>query len=272
MMPENLVVVRHGESIGNLAKRRSENGDHSLIERLRGTHTAHWPLTKNGVDQAKKTGKFINDYFINDQKIFFDRMYVSSYARALDTAGYLDLIRARWIVDTRITERDWGELDRMTEDERLEKFGEAIAMRKVEPFFWTPPNGESMNDVTIRGRDFIDSLHRAHKNNIITVCHGEVAKNLRMIFFGYTPTEYAEMEFSKDSKRRIHNCQVDHYTRRNPVTLESSDRLEWFRYYRPAEGEGEASEWEHITRHRFSSHELCQMANKLSAPFDDLKL
>lgn len=45
-MPVNFLVVRHGESIGNLAKRMSENGDNSLLIRLRGTHTAHWPLTK----------------------------------------------------------------------------------------------------------------------------------------------------------------------------------------------------------------------------------
>lgn len=272
MMPVDFVVVRHGESLGNLAKRMSERGDHSLIKKLRLTHTAHWPLTKKGIDQAKKTGDFLNRYFINEQKIFFDRMYVSSYARTMQTAGYLDLIRAKWIVDTRITERDWGELDRMTEEERQDKFGEAIAMREVEPFFWTPPNGESMNDVTIRNRDFIDSLHRSHKNSVITVCHGEVAKNLRMIFFGYTPMEYAEMEFSNDSSRRIHNCQVDHYTRRNPDTLELSDRLEWFRYYRPAQGDDIASKWEHIPHHKFSSHELMQMANKLSASIIELDL
>ncbi|MBP6949151.1 MAG: phosphoglycerate mutase family protein [Candidatus Pacebacteria bacterium] len=272
MMPENLVVVRHGESVGNLAKRMSENGDHSLIERLRGSHTAHWPLTKKGIKQAKMTGVFINDYFTNDKKIFFDRQYVSSYARALETAGCIDLIRSNWIVDTRITERDWGDLDRMTETERNEKFGEVIAMREVEPFFWAPPNGETMNDVTIRNRDFIDSLHRAEKANIIAVCHGEIAKNLRMILFGYTPMEYAEMEFSKDSTRRIHNCQIDHYTRRNPKTFELSDRLEWFRYYRPAEGDNEGSGWEHISRRRFNSYELRQMAGTLSSLFQDLDL
>lgn len=31
-MPVNLFIVRHGESLGNLAKRRSEEGDHSLLE------------------------------------------------------------------------------------------------------------------------------------------------------------------------------------------------------------------------------------------------
>lgn len=275
MMPENLIVVRHGESIGNLAKRKSEQGDNSLIKRLHGTHTAHWTLTEKGCYQAVETGDFINQYFFHDQKIIFDRMYVSSYARAMQTAAHLNLIHSNWIVDTRITERDWGELDRMTEDERLEKFGEVMAMREVDPFFWSPPNGESMNDVTIRNRDFIDSLHRAQKNNVIAVCHGEIVKNLRMIFFGYTPSEYAEMEFSKDPKRRIHNCQIDHYTRRNPETLELSDRLEWFKYYRPSEG-GPSDEiysrWEHIKHRRFNSHELMQMANKLSAQFQDIEL
>ena len=30
MMPVNLLLVRHGESLGNVAKRLSEQGDHSL--------------------------------------------------------------------------------------------------------------------------------------------------------------------------------------------------------------------------------------------------
>lgn len=273
MMPVNFLVVRHGESVGNIAKRKSEAGDNSLIERLHGTHTAHWPLTEKGISQAKITGRFINQHFINDEKMLFDRMYVSSYARAMETAAYLDLIRSKWLVDTRITERDWGSLDRMSEDERAEKFGEVMNMREVEPFFWAPPDGETMNDVTLRNRDFIDSLHRANKTNIIAVCHGEIVKNLRMILLGLTPMEYADMEFSRDSKERIHNCQIDHYTRRDPKTLELSDRLEWFRFYRPSGNENEVfGEWRHISRKRFSSHELLQMAGKLSSPFNDLRV
>ena len=59
-MPVNLVVVRHGESLGNVAKRMSEQGDNSLISMLSASHTAKWPLSKKGKKQAKDTGEFIN--------------------------------------------------------------------------------------------------------------------------------------------------------------------------------------------------------------------
>lgn len=269
MMPANLYIVRHGESIGNLAKRKSEQGDNSLLERLHGTHTAQWPLSKKGIEQAKKTGEFLNE-LCNRERMSFDRMYVSSYARALQTAAGLDLIRAEWRVDTRITERDWGDLDSMTEDERNEKFGESLNIRKVEPFFWAPPNGRSFLDLVIRIRDFIDSLHRSEATNVIVVCHGEVMKAFRIILQQLTPMEYAEMEFSKDLLKRIHNCQVDHYTRRNPRTLKNEERLECLYVYRPFELGDKALLEIAIPQKRFNSSELQQMANKLSSGFSSL--
>lgn len=266
MMPVNLFVIRHGQSIGNLAKRKSEDGDTSLIKLLKGTHTAHWPLTKKGVEQAKKAGAFLQT-LISQAQMWPDRMYVSSYARAMQTAANLDLIRANWIIDSRITERDWGDLDCLTDEEREEQFSHAILMRTIEPFFFAPPNGESFKDLIIRIRDFIDSLHRADVQNVVVVCHGEVMKALRIILCQMTPSEYAEMEFSKDPLKRIHNCQIDHYCKRDPVSLSLSDRLDYLRVYRPAEGCDFATDWCEIPRRRFSNFELMGMAGKLASPF-----
>lgn len=270
MLPVNFLVVRHGESIGNLAKRMSESGDDSLLIRLRGTHTAHWPLTKKGREQAVLTGKLINK-LSGEQKMFFNRMYVSSYARAMETAGLLDLAHAEWHLETRITERDWGELDRMTEEERHEKFGEALKMRTVEPFFWSPLNGESFNDLILRVRDFIASVARLQLENILVVCHGEVMKAFRIVFHKLTPREYAEMEFSKDSLKRIHNCQVDHYSRRDPISSKICERLEWFQMYRSSEEESVIIPWKNIPRRRESNQQLLQMARELSNDFSDLE-
>ena len=265
-MPMNLFVVRHGESVGNLAKRKSEQGDNSLLEALKGTHTAHWPLTKKGVEQARIAGDFLN-HLITDGKFWPDRMYVSSYARAMQTAAYLCLIRSSWIQDSRITERDWGDLDCLTDEERQERFGDAIKMRKVEPFFWAPPNGESFKDLIIRIRDFIDSLHRAEAQNVFVVCHGEVMKAIRIILCQLTPSEYADMEFSKDPIKRIHNCQIDHYTRRDPSTLVDTRRLDWLQVYRPVEDIAIAVSWQKLSRKRFSNEELLSAAGKLAEPF-----
>ncbi len=270
MLPVNFLAVRHGESIGNLAKRMSERGDHSLLTRLRGTHTAHWPLTEKGRGEAVLAGKLINQLSV-DKKMFFERMYVSSYARAVDTAGHLDLTDPQWLIDTRITERDWGELDRMTEEERNEKFGEALMMRTVEPFFWAPPNGESFNDLILRVRDFIASVARLNLQNVLVVCHGEVMKAFRIVFHKLTPSEYGEMEFSKDPLKRIYNCQIDHYSRCSPETSTISERLEWFQVYRYSEKESIVIPWKNIPRRRHTSSDLLQIANKLSRDFADIK-
>jgi broad specificity phosphatase PhoE len=271
MMPVHLMVVRHGESVGNLAKRNSEQGDHTLLERLRMTHTAHWPLTKKGIAQAKKTGDFLRE-FSNTQKIYFDRMYVSTYARAMQTAAYLDIVRSSWSQDLRLVERDWGDLDRMTEDERAERFADSFTIRGIEPFFWAPLNGESFRDLIIRIRDFVDSMHRANAQNMLVVCHGEVMKAFRIILLGLTPSEYAEMEFSKDPLKRIHNCQVDHYTRQDPnfTTPELSKRLNWLQVYRPTETSIAVIPWKEIPSRRFASFELKQLANQMAAPFGDI--
>lgn len=262
-LPVNLFVIRHGESIGNLAKRMTEHGDDSLISQLHNTHTAHWPLTQKGAEQARKTGVFLAR-FLEEKQLHVDRMYTSSFARAMETAGYLALPNARWRVDDRITERDWGGLDKLTEDERRQRFSEVLHMREVEPFFWSPPDGESFNSLVLRVRDFITSVARIEAENVIVVCHGEVMKAIRIIFMHLKPWEYAEMEFSKESLQRVHNCQIDHYSRRNPKNFQLSGRLEWFQAYRPAEDQGVVIPWKNLPQKLLKSNELTARAGVLS--------
>lgn len=271
-LPEDLYVVRHGESIGNLAKRKMEGGDDSLLKRLRGTHTAHWKLTVRGVEQAKKTGEFLNRHMELEQ-FSFDRMYVSAYARAMMTAGHLKLHGAEWKIETRITERDWGEFDRYTDEERREKFADKLKMREVEPFFWAPSEGEAFRELYDRIHSFVSSLARIEAPRVIVVCHGEVMKAFRMIFAQMQPWEYKEMEFSRDPAQRIHNCQVDHYSRRNPDTKKLSDRLEWLEVYRPSEDTGDTPMvWRRFPRRRFANENLLDQARILSQDFEDLDL
>ena len=49
-MPEDLYLVRHGESEGNLVNRRSRAGDDSLFtpEHVR-RHSSEWHLTDRGI-------------------------------------------------------------------------------------------------------------------------------------------------------------------------------------------------------------------------------
>jgi NAD+ kinase len=270
MLPVNLFVIRHGESIGNLAKRMTEAGDHSLIEKLHNTHTAHWPLTKKGEEQAKKAGKFLVESF-REEQLDIDRMYSSSFARAMQTSGHLGLTDGEWRIEDRITERDWGELDKLTEEERKDRFAHALQMREVEPFFWAPPGGESFNSLVLRVRDFIASVARVGVENVIIVCHGEVMKAFRIIFMHLKPWEYAKMEFSKESLERVHNCQIDHYSRRNPETFQLSSRLEWFQVYRPAEDQGIVIPWKNLPQDLLTNEGMLRIASDLSKDFEELR-
>ena len=95
---EELVLLRHGESEGNVAYEASVAGDHSMysgafLER----HSALWRLTEKGEDQAKIAGEWLrNNIKCSSDRRQFDCHFTSEYVRAMETAGLLGLSGARW--------------------------------------------------------------------------------------------------------------------------------------------------------------------------------
>ena len=99
---EELVIVRHGESEGNVAFNRSVAGDHSLysgifLER----HSSFWRLTDRGREQAQAAGAWMKQSLRTD----FDGYYTLEYLRAMETAALLELPAARWRPDVMLRER-----------------------------------------------------------------------------------------------------------------------------------------------------------------------
>ena len=171
MMPKNLVLVRHGESEGNLARRISEQGDNSVFtEEFMNRHSSKFRLTNKGLSQAVKAGNWIK---LNID-FTFQRHMVSSYARAMETAGLLGLPNARWFQDIYLRERDMGDFDNISEQSKQE-FGKIYAEYKRDPFYWTPPRGESVAQLCQRVDRVLETLHReCSDKNVIVVCHGMV--------------------------------------------------------------------------------------------------
>ncbi len=252
-LPIDLVLVRHGQSEGNLAKRLSEEGDNSAHARVyEGRHTQALRLTDRGRNQAKRAGIWIRENFGK-----FDRHYVSGYARALETAGLLELNDARWYQNPYLTERDWGHMDGLTEEERAGQYARALAMRDVEPYYWAPPNGESFNALCLRQERVLDTLHREQSDKSdIVVCHGEVMWAYRAIIERMAAHEFKQLHLSDNSFDRIHNCEIIHYTRRLPRTRELAPYLGWFRMIRPTETPVWVSGWCEIKRRTYSSDDL----------------
>src|ERR1700675_4535998 len=92
-LPINLVLVRHGQSEGNAAKRRSEKGDHTAYsEEFKDRHSSSFRLTDKGKQQAVAAGQLLETLFPKG----FDRYYTSEYARAKETAALLAIPEAKW--------------------------------------------------------------------------------------------------------------------------------------------------------------------------------
>jgi NAD+ kinase len=210
-LPIDLVLVRHGQSEGNLAQRRSEHGDHgAYTEAFKERHSASFRLTDLGREQADRAGVWIKSEFPN-----FDRLLVSEYLRAMETAAHLALPDAQWFSDFYLTERDWGELDILPQNEQQEKFSEELKRRNVEPFFWRPPNGETYADLCMRVDRVLNTLRReCSDKRVIIVCHGEVMRAFQIRLERMSQTRFRELTFSDNKEDKIFNCQIMHYTRR----------------------------------------------------------
>src|SRR5919202_722613 len=140
--PRRIVLVRHGESTGNV--------DDSVYEREPDHALA---LTERGRQQAEETGKKLREVFGRERV----SVYVSPYRRTHETlrAFRLDpgLIRVR--EEPRLREQDWGNWqDR--DDVRLQKaYRDAYGH-----FFYRFAQGESGADVYDRVGGFLESLFR----------------------------------------------------------------------------------------------------------------
>lgn len=259
-MPLDLVLVRHGESEGNVAFGLSHQGDNSLFTpEFLSRHSSRWRLTARGVEQAQATGEWIRANISPS----FDRCYVSEYLRAMETAAHLGLEDARWYREFYLRERDWGMLDLMTNEERRKRYSDELDRRKLDAFFWTPPGGESLASMCLRLDRILLTLHRECSDmRVILVCHGEVMWGFRVRLERMTQERYRELDQVREPKIKMHNCQVLHYTRHDPQTGELLPYLGWMRSLCPWDLSLSDNDWHPIQRVKYSNEELLGVVQK----------
>ena len=99
MRPKRIILVRHGESEGNLDRSRYQNTQDFALK-----------LTTAGVEQAKQAGVQIKE-LLENEKVY---AYVSPFFRTRETFKYIsesiDGNITKAIEDPRIREQDWGHL------------------------------------------------------------------------------------------------------------------------------------------------------------------
>lgn len=265
-LPIDLVLVRHGQSEGNAANRLSEAGDHDAFARVHlDRHSAGLRLTDKGREQARQAGEFLRrEYFADGRG--FDRYITSEYIRAMETAGLLGLPRAEWFTDFNLTERDWGDLDIASEEEREKKYGAELRRRQIEPFFWRPPGGESFAQLCLRVDRVLYTLHReCSEKRVLIVCHGEVMRAFQVRLERLPQARFKDLIFSPLPADGIYNCQVVHYTRRSPVDGTLYPYAEWVRWIRPTATPIEQTGWRRIMRQRYTNESLLEVVNRVPA-------
>jgi broad specificity phosphatase PhoE len=184
--PALLILVRHGESARNVAKKDNVYFvDDESRKAVQGVPDWQVPLTDLGWRQARQTGEALRARFGH-----FDYVYHSGYRRAEDTAaGILEAWPAAerqrmcFRMNSFIRERDSGYTYDMTTAEAeaafpwLQPYWDTVG-----PWFGRPPGGESLSEVTSRVDMFLNQLYRDRAGQrVLVVTHGGTLRAFRFL-------------------------------------------------------------------------------------------
>ncbi len=184
--PSQLVIVRHGESDRNRAKKGSVYfADDEARQLVRGVPDHQIHLTELGYRQAEETGVALAARFGS-----FDYAYHSGYCRTQETLlailqGFRPAVRSKIKVrqNSFLRERDPGYAYDMTEEEVDRHFPWLKEHWKTfGGYFARPPGGESLEEVTQRVYLFLNMLIRDRAGKrILIVTHGGTIRCLRFL-------------------------------------------------------------------------------------------
>ncbi|NHT19370.1 histidine phosphatase family protein [Cellulomonas sp. IC4_254] len=185
-MTSRLVLVRHGESEGNVAATRAERaGAETVGVPWRDADT---PLSATGEEQARALGAHLATLPPDEAP---EVLWCSPYVRARRTAE-LALDKAglplRTVVDERLRDRELGILDGLTSHGVDARFPDEAARRdRLGKMYFRPPGGESWSDVALRLRSLVGDIERREEGRrVLVVCHDAVIWLLRYVCEGLT--------------------------------------------------------------------------------------
>jgi broad specificity phosphatase PhoE len=182
MKPNRIILVRHGESEGNIDKEKYQTvPDYALN------------LTPKGIEQAQTAGHEIKE-IIGSESIY---AYLSPYFRTRQTFHHLrtgiETNIAKVIEDPRIRELDWGHLRHPNDNEEIMRQRDDFST-----FYYRIPDGESGADVYDRVSTFMETLYRDfnkpdYSQNTLIITHGLTLRLFLMRWFHWTVEEFENL-------------------------------------------------------------------------------
>jgi len=256
-MPEHLVLIRHGQSEANIVQRRFKHDPAAAAPvGFFDRHDSEMRLSPAGREQARAAG----DWLRRAGLATFDRYYVSPHVRTAETAATLAL-GGDWSLDVRWRERDWGEFGVLNQAERAERFALSQRLKDQNKWYWCPPGGESLaTGVHGRFRDILNTLHREGAGQrVLAVTHGEMIDVARFVLERLTPHQWLVQD--ADSAYNVRNCQILHYTRRDPATGRVDAKIRWMRSVCPWNEaySWRGGDWIKVERRRYGDDELMEL-------------
>ena len=182
MTAAKILLIRHGESIANVAATAAEAAGAQTIDVT--ARDADVPLSALGEHQAASLRPRLQDELGAE----WDRVLIwsSPYRRAVNTAQ-LALGDRAFAIDERLRDRELGILDALTSrgvDARLPD--EAARRRWLGKFYYRPPGGESWTDVALRLRSFALELGAADGRTVLLFTHDAVVSLFLYVLLGWT--------------------------------------------------------------------------------------
>ncbi|TWI70237.1 broad specificity phosphatase PhoE [Pseudoduganella lurida] len=207
--PQQIWIVRHGQSAGNVAREAAEAASQFLIDIAE--RDMDVPLSALGERQAEALGQWFAALPPEERP---NVVLFSPYVRARQTARAIvdqlerdDLLAV--VTDERLREKEFGIVDRLTPLGIADKYPELNEQRRhVGKFYFRPPGGESWCDVILRLRSMLDMLTREYRNERVLIVGHQVIVNC----FRYLLERMDEETIlATDRAADVPNCSVTSY-------------------------------------------------------------
>ena len=206
--PQQIWLVRHGQSAGNVARDAAEAASQFLIDIAH--RDVDVPLSELGERQSRALAAWFGALPAGQQpEVVLHSPYVRAAGTAAAVIERLGRERLTVIADERLREKEFGILDRLTPLGIADKFPELAEQRKhVGKFYFRPPGGESWCDVILRLRSVLDTITREYRGDRVLIVGHQVIVNC----FRYLLERMDEGEIlAIDREADVPNCGVTSY-------------------------------------------------------------
>lgn len=183
-----LILIRHGESAGNVAATLAQETGAEVIDV--GLRDPDVPLSAAGSEQAQALGQWLDGLPAEKRP---ESVWCSPYVRARQTAELAGLVPYR--VDERLRDRELGILDLLTSRGVAARYPvEAERKQWLGKFAYRPPGGESWADVALRLRSLLRDLDDAEDGRrVAVICHDAVILLLRYVCEGLAEADLLDI-------------------------------------------------------------------------------